>query len=359
MAHTSADRIVAALTGKELDRPPVSQLFCGAARRVYGCDYEEFSKDAEIAAKAWTQAQKLVGFDVFVLLVDLSVEAASWGQEVQYFGNDTARPNYDNPVVASPAEYEKIANFPQFDPRDAKVAPRMAYLIEIAKRLVEMNPTVPVCGFVYCALGTLGMMRGAENMFLECMTHKEEVHAALKAMNPIMDEYTRAQIEVGVASVCLDVLFGSQTIMSKKMWEEVEGPYAQTQAKIIENAGLPITLHNCGNGPYFDAQEKWLWKDTDKVPFCISYADLPPDCKTRQELKDTYGSRFTLHGHVMPAPTLFLGTVDEVKAECKAQMDVYAPGGRYILASSCEFPPNGTMLNAIAMTEAANEWSYK
>ena len=358
MAHTSLDRVVAALQGKELDRPPVSSLVCGAARRVYGCDYEEFSKDAEIAAKAWTQAQRLIGFDGFVLLVDLSVEAQAWGQEVQYFTNDTARPNYDNPCVASPAEYEQVVNYPQFDPRDAKAAPRMAYIIEIAKNLVEMNPDVAVVGFVYCSLGTLGMMRGAENMFLECMTHKDAVHAALKAMNPMMDEYTKAQIEVGCHSICLDVLFVSQTIMSSKMWEEMEGPYAQTQAKIIGDAGVPISLHNCGNGPYFDVQEKWLWTNKE-VPFLISYADLPPDCKTRQELKDSYGSRFTLHGHVMPAPTLFLGSVEDVKAECKAQMDVYAPGGRYVLGASCEFPPNGTLLNAIAMTEAANEWSYK
>ena len=74
--------------------------------------------------------------------------------------------------------------------------------------------------------------------------------------------------------------------------------------------------------------------------------------------KNTYGKKMVLHGHVMPSPTLFLGTPEEVKEECKRQMNNYAHGGGYILGASCEYPPNGSVLNAIAMVEAANEWSY-
>ncbi len=34
-------------------------------------------------------------------------------------------------------------------------------------------------------------------------------------------------------------------------------------------------------------------------------------------------------------------------------MDILKKDGGYILATGCEFPPNGSLLNAIAMVEAA------
>jgi uroporphyrinogen decarboxylase len=42
-----------------------------------------------------------------------------------------------------------------------------------------------------------------------------------------------------------------------------------------------------------------------------------------------------------------------MKQECKKEIDELAEGGRFILATGCEFPPNGSLMNAIAMMEAA------
>ena len=50
---------------------------------------------------------------------------------------------------------------------------------------------------------------------------------------------------------------------------------------------------------------------------------------------------------------MFLVTPDEVKEECKRQIEALAKGGGFILSTGCEFPPNGSLLNAIAMMEAA------
>jgi uroporphyrinogen decarboxylase len=42
-----------------------------------------------------------------------------------------------------------------------------------------------------------------------------------------------------------------------------------------------------------------------------------------------------------------------MKQECKKEIEELAEGGRFILATGCEFPPNGSLMNAIAMMEAA------
>ncbi|MBM3300117.1 MAG: uroporphyrinogen decarboxylase, partial [Deltaproteobacteria bacterium] len=164
---TSLERVAAVLTGKEPDRVPACPLVCGAARRVYGVTYAEWSQDAEIQGKSMLQAQELIGFDGILTLVDLSVEAADFGQEMVYPVEDTAHPNYDNPWIKSPDDYEKI---PRIDPTKT---PRMSGMIKYCDMLMtERGSTVPVMGFVYGPLGILSMMRSAEQLFRDCMRHK-------------------------------------------------------------------------------------------------------------------------------------------------------------------------------------------
>jgi uroporphyrinogen decarboxylase len=42
-----------------------------------------------------------------------------------------------------------------------------------------------------------------------------------------------------------------------------------------------------------------------------------------------------------------------MKQECKKQIEELGKDGGFILATGCEFPPNGSLMNAIAMMEAA------
>ena len=290
--------------------------------------------------------------------MDFLVEASDFGQEIKFPFDDTPYPNYKNVFIKSSKDYEKVANMKVFDPRNPKEAPRMSFLIEVIKKLKAWNPDVFVIGFVYCAFGVLANLRVGEKLISECEIYKKEIHEALKTINKILNEYTKAQLEAGADAICLNTSFCSHTSMTKQLWKEMEGEYAKEQAKIIADFRKPILVFNYRNLPYFDILEECLWIRKD-IPFGILFADLPIECKTEEELKNTYGKRFTLHGHIMPSPTLFLGTPEEVKKECKSQLDIFAKGGRYILGASCEFPPNGSLLNAIAMTEAANEWSYK
>jgi uroporphyrinogen decarboxylase len=89
------------------------------------------------------------------------------------------------------------------------------------------------------------------------------------------------------------------------------------------------------------------------APAAISFAYMPDDCKDDAELKAKYGDQTTLVGYVSPATYMFLGNQDQVKEECKRQIQALAKGGGFILSTGCEFPPNGSLLNAIAMMEAA------
>jgi uroporphyrinogen decarboxylase len=111
-----------------------------------------------------------------------------------------------------------------------------------------------------------------------------------------------------------------------------------------------VMVHNCGNGVYFDIQMEAM------NPVAISFAYLPDDCKDDAELKAKWGDKTCLAGYVSPAAHMFLATPEEAKMECKRQIEAFKKGGGYILATGCEFPPNGSLMNAIAMMEAAEQY---
>lgn len=339
---TSLERVVAALQHKEGDRVPCAPLICGASRRVYGVTYAEWSQDGELAAKCMLQAQELVGFDGFLTLVDLSVEAADFGQEVVFPVENTAHPNYANPLIKTPDDYSKLERF------DPTKSPRMKEQIKLCDILMtERGATVPVMAFVYAPLGILSMMRSAEKLFADCIRYKADVIKGMEIITDVLVDYIKATAKTGVHMFILDTLFASECIMSKKMWTETEGPFARRMADAAREGGSMVGVHNCGNGPYFDAQIEAM------QPAALSFAYPPADCKDFKETKEKWGDKTCLVGVISPPMYGYLSTPEEAKEECKREIADLAKGGGFIMSTGCEFPPNGSLLNAIAMMEAA------
>ncbi len=339
---TSLERVATALQFKEADRVPAAPLVCGASRRVYGVTYAEWAQDGELAAKCMLQAQELIGFDGVLTLVDLSVEAADLGQEVVFPIEDTPHPNYDNPLIKSPDDYYKVERI------DVAKAPRMNEMVKYCDVLMnERGATVPIMGFVYGPLGILSMMRGAERLFRDCMKNKEAVMHAEEVITDVLVDYIKAMTKTGVHAVVLDTLFASQCIMKKELWKEIEGPFAKRIADAVREGGAMVMVHNCGNGIYFDVQIETM------QPVAISFAYTPDDCKDMKETKEKWGDKTCLCGYVNPAQYAFLGSPADMREECKREIEELGKGGGFILATGCEYPPNGSIMNAIAMMEAA------
>jgi len=56
--------------------------------------------------------------------------------------------------------------------------------------------------------------------------------------------------------IMFDTLYASQSIMSKGMWDALEGPYMERLANHVHDNGCMVMIHNCGTGIYFDVQIK-------------------------------------------------------------------------------------------------------
>lgn len=341
---SNIERILTTIRHKEPDRVPVTPLVCAGGRQISGMGYPDFALDADKAARAFLDGFDFIGGDLVILLLDLSVEAADFGQHMTYPEASTPYPDYNRPLVRSHDDYHRIT------PIKLSEAKRMTAFVRLCRIMADtIRLRGIVTGFVFGPLGVLSMMRGAENLFKDCLMHPKKVMKACETITGVLIEFVLAQCDAGIPAIAIDTLFASANGLSKPLWEQIEGPFAREISLAIKKRGMLVGVHNCGHDLYFDAQIRSMEPDV------ISFAHLPDDCNTRKELKQRYGDQVTLLGHI-PTPLLVHGSPQDVMDECRRQMDDLAPGGGYILAPGCEYPPNISLTNAFAMVKAANRY---
>ncbi len=320
---------------------PYALLMFGATRRLSGVSFKEFSTNAQAAALSYISAYEKFGGNMLAW-IDLSVEAADFGQKMVYPDNSTAHPDYSDPLIKEVADYRKLKKI------DFKNAKRMQSVLEMFRILKGSDRFKggTASGLCFGPLGVLSMMRSTELLFRDCLLHPNDVMTALETITQVLIEYVDAMCDAGTFGVCLDTLFASWNGVSRELWEKLEGPFVKELANTIRAKNQPVFIHNCGNGPYFDSQIRFM------EPMIISFAYLPDDCKDRKELKKRYGDQVILMG-CLETPLLSYGTPEIVMTECKKLIDDLAPNGNFILAPGCEFPPNAPFNNAEAIIEAA------
>ena len=338
------ERVGLTLQHKEADRVPVYPLLCGVSRKLVNATYPVWSTDMDVCAEAYEKVTDAFDLDVICTLIDLSVEAADFGQTVVYPENEAAHPDIKNYLIKDIADYRTI------EPIRLRNAPRMSGHIQLCDRLVKSKGAdVPVVAFVFGPLGILSMMRGQSHMFMDLWDDPEAVKHGVAAITETLLEYVDALAATGVPAIMLDTLYASQSIMSKDMWREFEGVYVQKIADRIRQHGCMVMIHNCGNGIYFDAQIEMM------KPTAISFLHVPDDCSSYEEVKEKYGSQITLIGHV-PPPWLLSATEEEVEEECRKEIEMFKAGGGYILATGCEYPANMSFDKAKIMVDAAKKY---
>ena len=340
----SMERVLTALSHKESDRVPAYPILSGVTRKLVGATYEQWSTDSETCATAMLKAAELYDLDCLVTLIDLSVECDAWGQELIFHENDAAHPHPDKLVIQDIEDYAKIKKV------DYKTSKRMMMHVDVCRRLVEAtNNELPIVAFVFGPLGTLSMLRNQEDMYMDLYDDPDGVSAAAREINETLKDYCNALMDVGVHAIMFDTLFASASIMSKDMWMEMEGGLARELADVVHARGCAVMIHNCGLKVYFDAQIETM------KPAAISFLNVPDDCKDFADCKEKYGDKVALIGCV-PPPMVVTATDEEWDAICKEQIDIFAKGGGFMLATGCEYPSNSPFDKAQRMVEIAKTY---
>ncbi len=340
----SIERVVAALQHKEADHVPVYPIMSGITRKLIGASYPEWSQDADVCAKAFIKSAEDFDVDCLVTLIDLSVECDAWGQKLVFPENDAAHPDYSQSVVQDISDYAKIK---KVDYRNSK---RMMMHIDVCKKLVEAKgKEMPIVAFVFGPLGVLSMLRSQQEMYMDLYDDPDAVFQAAREINETLKEYVAALIDTGVNAVMFDTLFASGSIMSKTMWDDMEGVLVEELAQVVHDKNCMVMIHNCGQKIYFDVQIKRM------KPAAISFLYPPDDCTSFAETKAKYGDQVMLIGCVTPASAV-VGTDEEWDQQCTDQIDAMAKNGGFMLATGCEYPSGASFDRARRMIDIAKTY---
>lgn len=340
----SLERMTAALQHREADRVPVYPILSGVTRKLVGAESPEWSQNADVCARAFIRAAEEFDIDCIVTLVDLSIECEAWGQPLVFPENDAAHPDYSRPVIRCLEDYAAIK---KVDYRDAK---RMAMHLEVCKKVVEAKgEELPIIAFVFGPLGVLSMLRGQQEMYMDLYDDPAAVQRAAREITETLKEYVAAVCETGVSAIMFDTLFASGSIMSKSMWDEMEGPLVEELAQVVRAHNCLVMIHNCGQKIYFDAQIARMHPDA------ISFLYPPDDCADFAQTKEKYGEQVTLIGCVAPSNAV-IGTDEEWDKQCTDQIDAMAKGGGFVLATGCEYPSGASFERAQRMIDIAKTY---
>ena len=344
----SMERVMTALQHQEPDRVPVYPILAGITRKLTGVSYPTWSIDADACAQAYLKAAETFDLDCIVTLIDLSVECDAWGQKLIFPENEAAHPDYSQCVIQDIEDYAKIKKV------DWRSSRRMQMHMEVCRQLVAAKgKELPIVAFVFGPLGTLSMLRNQQDMYMDLYDDPDAVKEAARQVNETLKEYVAALCDVGVSAVMFDTLFASGSIMSKDMWDEMEGELVEELSAVVHDKGCGVMIHNCGQKIYFDAQIRRMH------PCAISFLYPADDCKDFAEVKEKYGGQVTLIGCVTPANAV-IGTDEEWDRQCREQIDAMAAGGGFILATGCEYPSGASFDRAERMISIAKTYgSYQ
>ena len=363
---TSLERVAGyALEHKEGDRNPAVPVMANCCCRATGITNPEFSRDAYLAFQSFIATSEIVGHDVIVPLIDLSIDCDVFHigdrrQVVLYPEHDAARADYDRPLLTSPDDYTRLEAFDnrQVGFRTRYIQDLAAYLSTYFQAGVDIfGNKKPVTPVIYGPLGVLGTMRGVERLFVDIRKSPEKTKVALDIVTDELCEQIKAICESGCAVQYMITLFSGNVICSKKTWNEAEAPWLARMADTVRGTGgTRVGIHNCGNGVYAEEIVNCV-KHGPTNPFSFSY--VPDDCEAADDpdkaFQEKWGEKFTIFGYVVPSTFSYLGTPREMYNESVRLLDVHKKGGGFIVATGCEFPPNGPFYTAIAQITAAME----
>jgi hypothetical protein len=197
----------------------------------------------------------------------------------------------------------------------------------------------------------------------------QEWYMSLSLRPDYLYEVFELQCEAGIANLravhaaCGDAIsvvyvtgtdFGAQDrpFISPKLYRDLFKPFhKRVNDWIHENTSWRSFMHSDGA----------MWKLLDDVvdagfdilnPVQTSAADMNP-----VRLKETYGDRLTFWGGgVETQSTLPFGTPEEIRAQVKDRLRIFAPGGGYVFTTIHNLQARVPVENIVALYEAVNDY---
>jgi uroporphyrinogen decarboxylase len=340
-AMTSVERCQVVLDGGVPDRVPVGLLNFMPAAAMAGMTLPEYCTDGSAMAEAHIAAWERYGHDLIDLENGVAALASAVGCAVE-FEEDTSPPWVTAPALQS---IEDIDQLRPIDPATDGMLPEVVKATRlISERLGDRAFLLAEADQGPFSLAT--QIVGIDELLMALMEpDKEElVRRLLDYTTQQVITYARALIDAGAHMTGMGDSIAGPDVCSPDLYRRFALPYERTVVEALAAEGMRIGLHICGDTTR-------IIDDMVATGSPLLAVDYKSDLATA---KESSRRETTLMGTVDPSAVMALGTVDDVRASARGDLEALASGGGFILAPGCALPYATPDENIRALVETAH-----
>jgi uroporphyrinogen decarboxylase len=327
------------LNGGIPDRVPVCLHNFLLAAAEAGMPLEKYLTDPAAAAQAHLHAVEKYGYDCILIDLDTTMLAEAMGAKRDATPNKPG--HIAAPAIASLDEVDKLQ--PVAPERDGRI-PVVLEAVRIMAR--QVGNEVAIRGNAdQCAFSLAGLLRGMENFMMDLATEPE--HPGVQRLLAVAYESHlathRALKKAGAHFTSLGDSPAGPDVISPAMFQRFARPWQDRLVRELAADGIFTVIHICGD-------TSLILDQLAQYPACGLELDYKTDAR---RAKTTVGAKHVLFGNVDPSGVLARGTPAQVRETTRQLIEVWKPGGRFVLNAGCAIPASTPPENLHAFVETA------
>jgi len=333
---TSKERISAALKGLPTDRVPVMLHNFMMAAREYKVSMKQFRDDPVVMAEAMVRSVEKYEFDGILVDMDTVTLAGALGVDVDFPDHEPARCHRG--ILPDLKDWR---NLPSVDIENYQYVMNWLEAVRLVKRYV--GDDIHVRGNCDQAPFSLaGMVRGSADWMTDLYTADEEDKVGLlEYCTEATSQFIRLMAQTGCDMLSNGDSPAGPDLIPPELYRQYAFPYEKRIVEEAHGAGLPYTLHICGN-------TELILNDMIETGADALELDYKTDIR---RIAEVFKGRITLIGNIDPSGVLALGTPEQVRTRTRELIRIMAPSHRFILNAGCAIPPHTPEKNIWAMLD--------
>lgn len=333
---TPRERVLNALAGKPVDRPPVSNPTSVATVELMDlvdASFPDACRDPEMNARLAATGYTELGFDSIMPYFTIIQESSALGCDIQWEQKDnwpTVR--MSNPIWKNADDVHILSGF--LDHQDAKCVTESIRMLKHAygKDVAVIGKTMGPWTLAYHVFGV-------QPFLLMTIDDPQETMRALDRLKAISVLFGQAQVDAGADAL---------TFPDHATGDLVSGEYykrflLEIHQEMVERLKVPLILHICGN-------------TVDRMPYIAQtgMAAFHFDSKNNPAAAmAAVGGKIRLVGNINNPSTLYARGPEEVRAEVYRALDA----GVQIIAPECAIPLKTKLENLLEIPAAVKDWA--
>ncbi len=333
---TPRQRVLNALAGRPVDRPPVSNPTNVATVELMdltGANFPDACRDAELNARLAATGYTELGFDSIAPYFTIIQESSALGCEMQWEQKDnwpTVR--MSNPIWKRSDDVRIPPGF--LEHRDTRCITDSIRMLKRAygKEVAIIGKTMGPWTLAYHVFGV-------QQFLLMSIDDPAETMRCLNKLKEISVLYGQAQIDAGADAL---------TFPDHATGDLVSGEYykrflLEIHQEMVERLKVPLILHICGN-------------TLDRMPYIAQTGMAAFHFDSRN---DPFKAVAAVHGGIKLAgninnpTTLYARGPQEVRAEVYKALEA----GVQIIAPECAIPLKTKLENLLEIPAAVKDWA--